>query len=367
MKRSLINAVVILSVLAAGGAGYWFFYAPYLAAQESKAPAAQTAAKPAGGPPGVPVETAQVETRTLYHTITAVGTIIANESVILRPEIAGRIVRINFDEGTPVEKGRSLFELDSSTYKAEISQVKANLDLSQKNLDRALELLQKGAGTPRTRDEAVATHKVNEATLRYKETMLAKTVIHAPFDGIVGLRQVSIGDYVSPGQDLVNLVNIDPIKVDFQVPETALTALSVGSTVAVSVDAFADQTFEGTVYAIDPRLDTGTRSIIVRARIANPEGKLRPGLFARVNLTLGTRPNALLIPEQAVIPVAEDRFVFRVVDGKVFRTQITLGMRQNAKVEVTDGLAAGEVVVTAGHQKLRDGAPVMVLPSAGGA
>lgn len=367
MKRLLVGFVLCLVALGAAWAGYQYLYLPQIASKEAKpGSAAKAAAGKPGGMPALPVEATRVKVDTVIRKIAAVGSLVSNESVIVRPEIAGRIVRINFTEGSRIEKGRALFELDSSTYRAEIEQAKASRELSEKNYERANELLQKGVGTPRSRDEAVASLKVNEATLTYATTMLEKTVIRAPFDGIIGLRKVSIGDYVSPGQDMVNLENIDPIKVDFQVPEFALSAVAKGQRIEVRVDAFPQKTFEGTVAAIDPRLDTTSRSVIVRARIPNPEGRLRSGLFARVNLETEKHVGAILAPEQAIVPVASDRFVYRVVDGKAVQTKVKLGLRRNGDVEIVEGLTADAVVITAGHQKVRNGAPVTVLPGAGG-
>ncbi len=360
MKRLAVGIVVCVLALAAGGAFYQFSYLP-----SNSAKATPAAAPAAAKPQGLPVEAAAVTLDTVVDRIVAVGSLVSNESVLVRPEIAGRIARINLTEGGKVEKGRVLFELDSSLHRAEIDQAKANRDLSEKNYERATELLQRGAGTPRSRDEAVASLKVDDAALAYKQTMLDKTLIRAPFDGIVGFRKVSVGDYVSPGQDLINIENIDPIKVEFQIPEFAMPKVAEGQRVEVAVDAFPQTTFQGTVMAIDPRLEAASRSIVVRARIPNPDGRLKPGLFARVTLETARRTNAVLIPEQAVVPMATDRIVFRVVDGKAVSTKVKLGTRQNGQVEIVEGLDSRATVITAGHQKIREGMPVIVLPAAG--
>lgn len=328
------------------------------------APAAAADAQPAKpAPRGVPVEAAKVRIGTVEHTIDAVGSLLSNESVIVRPEIAGRIVGIGFAEGSAVKQGSMLVELDASTLRAELQQTRAAQELSRKNFERARELFGKGAGTARALDEAEAKLKVDEASVVLAEVMLRKTVIRAPFGGIVGLRKISPGDYVSPGQDLVSLDEVDPIKVAFRVPEVALTAVKVGQELAVGLDAFGDNVFVGVVQAIDPTVDSRTRSFTVHARVPNPGGALRPGLFARVVLRVERRDDAILVPEEAIVPIGARTVVYRVVDGRAAMTDVTLGLRRDALVEIRKGVGPEDVVVTAGQQKLGDGAPVMVLPA----
>lgn len=352
----VLIGVLVLCGLSTGG--YFWYRSTALSQSTEQAPAAAQRA------PGVPVEVADVRPETLVRTLSAVGTLDSSESVILRPEIAGRIHSINFQEGRSVEKGTVLFRIDDSTYKAEAEQAQANLELSRKNYKRAAELLTKGAGTARQRDESQAQLRVDEAKAALALTMLDKTRIRSPFDGIVGFRQVSIGDYISPGQDLVNLESIQPLKVKFDVPQTAITAVSDGQNIDLTIDAFPGRKFVGAVYAIDPQINKETRSVSVLARVPNEGGELRPGLFANVILSVDRREGALLVPEEAVFSVGGAQNVYRIVDGKAALVAVTLGQRKNGKVEIAQGLAAGDTVVTAGYQKLRNGAPVMVLDAA---
>jgi membrane fusion protein (multidrug efflux system) len=188
----------------------------------------------------------------------------------------------------------------------------------------------------------------------------------APFAGLIGIRNVSVGDYVKEGQDLVNLEDVSSLKADFRLPERYFARLKPGQTVEVTTDARPGEVFKATVDAIDPLLDAAGRAILVRARLPNQEGKLRPGMFARVRLIVGDRQDALVIPEEALVPAGSDQYVFRVVDGKAERVKIQIGARRSARVEVLDGLKAGDLVVTAGQMKIRDGAPVKVAePGAG--
>lgn len=351
LKKTLLTIVAALLIAAAVGAGHW-----YLNMRPDTA-----AAPAAGGPPSVPVEAAGVRTTVVSDEVSAVGTLRSNESVMIRPEIAGRIASINFNEGEPVEAGQVLVSLDDSTHQAEQADARAALKLAESNFRRLDELFGKGSITARERDEALARLESARATLELSQARLDKTDVNAPFAGMLGLRRVSPGDYVTPGQDLVNLEDIDPIKVDFRIPERYLSSLSTGQLIRVRVDAFPGRVFDGEVYAIDPQIDPGGRSIAVRAYIANPDLVLRPGLFARVRLVVAERPDAMVVPEQAIVPRGEQRYVFRVVDGKAALTAVTIGQRQGGDVEIVSGLSEEDTVITAGQLKLRDGAPVAVL------
>jgi membrane fusion protein (multidrug efflux system) len=194
---------------------------------------------------------------------------------------------------------------------------------------------------------------------------LDKAHIAAPFAGIVGLRKVSAGEYITAGQPLVNLEAIDPVKADFRVPEKFLPAIRVGQTIRIKVDAFPEDSFEGKVYAIDPRLDVSGRSLLVRAVVPNTDQRLRPGLFARVTVLLELKEAALSVPEQAIVPQGDSQFVFKIVDGKVKLTKVVIGTRREGRVEIVDGLAAGDQVVTAGQLKIRDGTPVSIVNAIG--
>jgi membrane fusion protein (multidrug efflux system) len=312
----------------------------------------------------VPVEAQPVSRGPVASEVSAVGTLRSNESVVIRPEIDARVTDIHFDEGRAVEAGTLLFSFDDSIARAELADAEASLALSERNFKRAEELFRRGAGTARSVDEARASLDSDRAKVALARARLDKTQISAPFAGIVGLRRVSIGDYVSSGEDLVNLESIDPIKVDFRIPERHLGGLHAGQELELEVDAFPGQRFRGRVFAVDPQIDPGGRSIALRAEVPNPDGLLRPGLFSRIRLVLDVRPNAITIPEQAIVPLGDERYVFTVVDGRAVKTRITLGQRGPGWVEVTEGLALGDVVVTAGQLKIREGSSVEVVAPA---
>lgn len=309
--------------------------------------------------PPVNVEAVRAELQDVVEEIVVIGTLDSNESVIIRPEIAGRIAKIHFAEGERVKRGEPLISLDASVQEAELREAEAALNVSRRNFARAEELLKTGAGAVRQRDEALGKLEADQARVALAQARLQKMTLTAPFDGVLGLRRVSVGDYVTPGQDIVNLENIDPIKVEFRVPETSLRDIREGQKIRVQVDAFPDASFAGEVYAIDPRIDAAGRSVAIRARIPNPDSRLRPGLFARVALAVDER-RSVMAPETVIVPRGDEQYVYRVIDNKAVLTRVTVGLRRNAQVEIRSGVEPGELIVSAGQIKLRDGAPVAV-------
>jgi membrane fusion protein (multidrug efflux system) len=359
--RALVQSLLALLLLAGAGAAYWHFYGlPWL----PQGAQAQGSVAPAGPPGGfaVPVETFTVAPGTIQRRLTAVGSLRSGESVVIRPEVGGRVVEIGFEEGEEIEKGRLLVALDRSVNEAEVASEQAMVDLRRATFDRQAELIKRGSGTKAAYDQAEAEMRNAEAALALARARMGKLAIEAPFAGVVGLRRVSIGEFVQAGDPIVNLEQIDPLKVDFRVAENFLAAVHTGQTIEVAVDAFAGERFQGEVYAIDPLVDAAGRSIQLRASLANPDGRLRPGLFARVELVLKERTDALLVPEAALVPQGTAQLVFKVVDGKAALVPVQPGIRRDGMVEILEGLAAGDVVVTAGQLKLRDGAPVAPLP-----
>jgi membrane fusion protein (multidrug efflux system) len=333
---------------------------PTKLAPEPVKPVAARDEKPAQK--SVPVETAQVTKGPLTEQVTAVGSLRSDESVVISSEIAGRINEIHFKEGTPVEKGAPLITLDDSVYQAELHQAEAKRLLAEQSNQRVTELFSRKIASASTKEETDSNLAVANASTELAKAHIDKTRIVAPFAGIVGLRQVSVGEYITPGQPLVGLDAIEQIKVDFKVPEKYLPTVRTGQHIEIKVDAYPEQTFKGEVYAIDPRVDIEGRSIFIRARVPNDE-TLRPGQFARVTLIHEVKPDALTVPEAAIVPKGEDQYVFKVVDGKALLARVSIGTRREGRVELVDGVAAGELVITAGQLKIRDGAAVTVVPA----
>ncbi len=368
MKRMVAGTVGALVIVAAIGGGYWFgtqriAQPGQLAGADGASPDGRTkgGAAPSGNAGGsVSVEAVKVESLSLPQTITAVGSLRSDESVTLRPEVAGRISKIAFQEGQRVAKGILLVQLDPAVPEAETQQARANLTLARTKYDRAVDLAKSNFISSQAKDEADNNLKIAEASLQLAQAKLAKTDLRAPFSGIIGLRSVSVGDYVKEGADLVNLESIDPLKVDFRVPEIYMRQVQVGQALQIQLDALPGKTFEGKVLAVNPLIDAAGRSVVIRAVVRNPDTSLRPGMFARVRLITRDAKDALVLPEQALVPQGDQQFVYRIVDGKAVRTKVEVGQRRDAKVEVLSGIAKDDVVVTAGQLKLRDGAAVTV-------
>src|SRR3990170_2644965 len=312
-------------------------------------------------PPALPVRVASATVAPAVIETGAVGTLRADEGVMIRPEIAGRIDQIRFAEGQQVKQGSLLVTLDAGETRAQVQSSRVQLELEKQRLERAEDLFKKGFISQQALDEQRSTHDRAAAKLREDRVRLAKSEIRAPFSGVAGLRQVSEGAYVAAGTDIARLEKLDQLKLDFRVPETFLAQLKPGQPVRTAVDAYAGQEFRGTIYAIEPAIDEQTRTVLARARVGNVNLKLRPGMFARVQLRLGVREKAVWIPEEAIVPRGQDSYVFRVANGKAELVRVQTGVRKVGEVEIAKGIAAGDVVVTEGTQRLGPGMPVTVM------
>ncbi|MET0442192.1 MAG: efflux RND transporter periplasmic adaptor subunit [Casimicrobiaceae bacterium] len=373
MSKAIVSVVVAVGIAAAGFAGYWYGARKGgdIASSMSASGSQSSGNAKVGGAPGngaaqgtVTVEASKVGQQAMPQTITAVGSLRSDESITVRPEVAGRIAAIGFQEGQRVAKGATLVRLDPAINAAEVQQSRANLKLAQSKYERAIDLAKSNFISGQAKDEAENNLRVAEAGLQLAEAKLAKTEIKAPFSGIIGLRVVSVGDYVKEGADVVNLESIDPLKVDFRVPEIYMKQVQVGQSLQVQLDALPGKTFEGKVFALNPLVDAAGRSIVIRAMVRNQDTSLRPGMFARVRLITKDEQNALVIPEQAIVPQGDEQFVFRVADGRANRVKIDVGQRRDGMVQVTRGLEVNDVIVTAGQMKIRDGVPVNVAVGA---
>jgi len=309
-------------------------------------------------PRGLPAEVVHVQNKPLTHMIEAVGNLQANESIILRPEQSGKIEQILFQEGSQITASDKLLVLESSLYQAELKQAKARVSLSRIAHQRAASLVKKKVGSQQDLDSSLAQLRVDQAQQALAQTRLDKMTISAPFSGVIGLRLISPGDYVTAGQDLVELTDLSTMKVEFNVPENKLANLQTGQTIRILVDALKDKEFTGTIYAIAPSVNARGHNITVRATVPNPDSLLRPGLFARIQVITNIDNTALMIPEEAIIPQNNSFFVMKVVAGKVEMTPVQLGIRRDGEVNIVSGLAIDEVIITAGQIKLFPGMPV---------
>lgn len=321
-------------------------------------PAAQAQAPK---PMGLPVKAVAVEVGKMSDEVTAVGSLLAEESVIIRPEIDGRIVGLHFQEGQAVSRGAQLVTIDSAEVEAQVAGVKADLRTEEQRLARTQELFEQKFISKDALDVQNGNTARLRAKLREAESRVAKTIIIAPFSGTVGLRLVSPGAYVKAGEDIVRLESIGNIKVDFRIPEVYMAKVHPNQEITLRLDAYPGEEIHGRVYAVEPVVDERTRTVLMRARVPNKSNKMKPGMFVRVAVTLSNRPNAIIVPEQAIWPQGRDTFVFRVIDGKAALTKIEIGNRHPGQVEIVSGLAPNDVVVTEGQIKLRDGTPVTVM------
>jgi len=324
------------------------------------------APKAAGGV--VVVEATEVQPADIQDVITAIGTLRSAESVVMKSEISGRIAAVSFSDGSRVAKGDTLITFDASIQEAQVNQAKAERDLAAAKLKRTQDLFDKKFLSAAALDDARASEQIAQAKLALAQATLGKMSLRAPFSGVIGIRQVSVGDYIKEGADLVNLEDTSSMKVDFRVPEQASGRLRVGQVVGLQSDAFAGQSFPAKVTAVDSAVDPLGRSLLMRAELRDVSQRLKPGMFMRVTLVLETRKNALTIPEESVVTQQGRLLVFKVVDGKAVSTPVVTGLRvtnkDKAVVEVVKGLAAGDVVVTAGQIKIRgNNLPVKIAPA----
>lgn len=374
MKRVSVIALALAGLVAVGWWGYQSQRAipgaaveitegkPLADARQQPGSAAQKQPGAGGQAEPVDVEVASASSMALADEVQTVGTLRANESVVVRPEIAGRIVAIGFTDGARVLRGALLVSLDDSVLAAQAEQARAELGLARTSFERTQDLAGRKFVSGSALDQAAATLKVQQARVALAEAELSKTRLRAPFAGVLGLRNVSVGEYVKDGQELVTLEDVSSMKVDLRLPERFLGQLRRGQSISVEVDAFPGRSFVAVLDALDAQVDADGRSLLARGRLANPDGALRSGMFAKARIVLREKPQATVVPEEAILPVGEATFVFRVAEGTALRTRVTTGLRREGRVEIVEGLQAGETVVVAGQQRLtRDAMPVRVL------
>lgn len=316
-----------------------------------------TAGKP-GGAPALPVKTAAVRRMDVARTIEAVGTAQSNEAVTITAKANGIVERINFQEGQHVKAGAVIVELEAAESNAKINELRASRDAAKLAYDRALALVASRNVAQARVDELAKAYEASEARLSAERARFSDSVIRAPFDGKLGLRRVSLGALVRPGDAITTLDDTSLIKLEFDVPETVLGGVTIGNTVAAQADALRDRKFTGTLSTIDSRIDQTTRAVRVRARIQNSDDVLKPGMFMTVSLTVGTIRNAIVVPEESLLAMGGEQFVYVIRDGRATRTRVQVGQRLPGFAQITTGLNGDEAVAVTGLQQLRDGMPV---------
>jgi membrane fusion protein (multidrug efflux system) len=305
----------------------------------------------------MPVEVAVARADTVVDAILATGQIEAVQSVELRPEVEGRIAQILIREGVRVGRGAALFKVDDAELKAQVARAEADRDLARQSLTRTRELLGQRASSQSELERAEATARSTEAQLQLLQIRLDRTVVRAPFAGRVGQRFVSLGDYVTTDTRLLTLQTVSPQRAAFQVPERYADQLKRGQQVTFRVAALRGKEFTGRVDFVDPIVQLPGRTITVKAVTPNNRGELQAGMFIEARLATAVRPSAVVIPEDAVLPLQGATFVWVIVDGKATRRAVELGVRTPGFVEAKSGIEAGEQVVVGGQERLGEGAP----------
>lgn len=331
----LLGAIALTSAFAKGGAGGMQMPPPVVLAQA-------------------------VKTQPWQQEIHATGSLSALDGIVVRPEIPGRVTQIYFKSGEDVTQGTPLMALDQNILQAQLKSYQANLVLRQQQYDRAGKLYKLNAVAQADFQTAESNLRAAQAQTDEAAAQLKQAIITAPFNGRLGLRLVSVGDYVTPGQNLVNLQSLNPIVVNFSVPEVYLNKIAVGDNVEIHSDAFPNQAFNGKVYALDSVIDPNTRTLPMRATIPNPDKKLLPGSFVEVTLFAGQQQNVITIPQMAILSSLQGNYVYRLVDGKAIKTPIEILSRGDTNTIIKSGLKAGDIIITDGQIKItQNDTPVM--------
>lgn len=353
MIKRLVFVVLALGIVFGGIFGWKAFVA-------QQARQAQAGAKP----PAVVVSSARVEEERWQVTVSSVGSLRANQGVEVSAEVAGIVAAIAFDSGSQAAAGDLLVQLDASAEQADLRALEAQHELARLDYERARSLLRNTAVSQSQLDRAKSALDSLAAELDAQRATIAKKAIRAPFAGALGIRRIDLGQYLSPGSEIVTLQNLDPIFVDFTVPERHLQALAVGHKVEVNVAAFPGVTFTGAVSAISPKVDEATRNVPLRATFANADGRLRPGMFARVAVLVGGTDRVLTLPRSAIsfYPYGDSVFVIQGQGEElvVERRKVMTGRIHEGRVEIVAGLERGAEVVSAGQLKLRSGQHVRI-------
>jgi membrane fusion protein (multidrug efflux system) len=314
-----------------------------------------------GGPGGfaMPVEVAAAIRDTVVDAIAATGQIEAIQSIELRPEVSGRITDILVREGQDVGDGTPLFKVDDAELKAQVAQADADKQLARQALERTKQLISQNASSTSDLETAEARSRGADANYDLLKTRLDRTVVRAPFGGAVGRRLVSIGTYVSPQTPLITLQSVNPQFASFDVPERYADRLRRGQLVSFQVAALPGKNFSGEVVFVDPVVSLPGRTILIKARVPNSEHQLQAGMFIEARLATNIRPNAIVVPEDALLPMQGSTFIWAIKEGKADRRQVSVGVRTAGWAEIQGGVEAGDSVVVGGGERLFPGAPVM--------
>lgn len=355
-----IRSVIYILILIAGLLILKFVFFP--AGQDEKGGPPSKGGDKGGKPPGAPslVSIFVVEPQVLDNNLFATGTLLANETVDLKPEIAGKVTGLYIREGEPVSKGKLLVKLNDADLQAQLQKINAEIKVSDDKLNRYKQLLNIQGVSREEYDVASNQLQSLKADAEVLKVQISRTNITAPFDGILGLRNISEGSYITPSQVVTTIQQLNPIKIDFSIPERYANLIKTGSTINFTTEGTAAK-YTGTVFAFEPGIDAATRSLNIRARAANSGNKLRPGAFAKIELVLDKNENAIMIPTQAIVPILKGQQVFVSRNGKAEAVPVETGLRNEKMVQILSGLSKGDSVVITGVMGLRPGADLKIL------
>lgn len=303
----------------------------------------------------VEVDTARLGS--ISRKVNAVGSLVANQTVTVKAQVRGLVTAINTEGGKEIPSGAAIITLDDREYKARLKDAEGKLVFAKSEFNRADSLASQKFGATKTRDEKLAKFLEAEAAVELAKKNLDDTVIRAPFEGVVSLNSIAVGSPVNEQTELFTVVDVDPIKLDFRVPSEYLRSLSVGQKIMITIDGFEDTPFKAEIEAIDAKVDASAHSILVRALIPNEKRLLKPGLFGRVSLNIGTKDNVVIVPRVAVETSGEESYVFTVFQGFALKRRVTVGLEEGENVEIVEGIKEGELVITTAF-KVHDRYPV---------
>ncbi len=348
MKSSRIWLVILLIVVILLALKFIFF-------KSNSATTVSTGAAPKNQ--AVPVSAIIAKTSCLNNKVNASGTVLANEEVELRPEASGKILQINFRESSHVSKGDLLIKINDADLIAQLKKLQLQVKLSSEQETRQNKLLDIHGISQEEYDISLNQLNSLKADEDYTRAQLAKTELRAPFSGVIGLKNVSEGSYVSPSESIAWLQQIDPVKIDFSIPEKYASMIHRGDKINFTASNTKED-FNGEVYAIQPRIDVSTRTLQVRALCANKEGKIIPGAFVKIELVLKEINDAILVPTEAIIPVLKGKNVFLFKNGKSEAHPVETGIRNDNSIQVVDGIEVGDTIITSGIMQMRTGMSV---------
>ncbi|MGE5430100.1 MAG: efflux RND transporter periplasmic adaptor subunit [Syntrophomonadaceae bacterium] len=312
-----------------------------------------------GGRMGISVEGFVVTPGKLNDRIVSTGTVLANEEVQLKSEVSGKITKILFREGSFVKKGSLLVKINDADLQAQLTKANYKLQLAKDKEYRQKMMLKREAISQQDYDAALNEFQSQQADIQLLKAQIDKTEIRAPFDGIVGLKAVSEGSYIAPTDKIASLQSINPVKIDFSIPEKYYSTVKNGTQINFKIQG-SDKLFSGKIYAVEPKIDPDSRSLQIRAISPNDKSEIYPGAFANIEIVLREIGNALMIPTQALVPDFKGQKVFVAKNGKALSIPVFTGIRQESTIQITDGLNEGDTVITTGLLQLRPNMPVRI-------